>query len=84
MVLEMLKGKSYDEKVDFFFYGIIVCEVSSIIRVIFFELCFCNLCFVVLMVNISCFFFVNEKFKLFLFFIIVDVCESRSRFRYFI
>lgn len=43
MVLEMLKGKSYDEKVDFFFYGIIVCEVSSIIRVIFFELCFCSL-----------------------------------------
>lgn len=30
MAPEMLKGKSYDEKVDLFSYGIIVCEVSLI------------------------------------------------------
>lgn len=83
MAPEMLKGKSYDEKVDLFSYGIIVCEVSSITRVTSLELCFCNLCLAVLMVNISCFPFVNEKLKLFLFSIIVDACESGSRSRHF-
>lgn len=83
MAPEMLKGKSYDEKVDLFSYGIIVCEVSSITRVTSLELCFCNLCLAVLMVNISCFPFVNEKLKLFLFPVIVDACESGSRSRHF-
>lgn len=43
MAPEMLKGKSYDEKVDLFSYGIIVCEVSSDTRVTPLALCFSNL-----------------------------------------
>ena len=29
MAPEMLRGESYDEKVDIFSYGIVVCEVSQ-------------------------------------------------------
>lgn len=85
MAPEMLKGKSYDEKVDLFSYGIIVCEVSSDTRVTPLALCFSNLCLAVLLFNISCFTFVKEKLQLFLFafLFIVDACQSGSRSRHF-
>ena len=35
MAPEMLKGESYDERVDVFSFGIIMCEVSSNLHLIF-------------------------------------------------
>lgn len=37
MAPEMMKGKKYDEKVDIFSFGIVLCEVISLLIINVFE-----------------------------------------------